>query len=110
LLDAHGVSFLVDVRTIPRSRHNPQFNLNTLPQVLAEAGIGYEHSTVLGGLRKPQPESPNTGWRNKSFRGFADYMLTPDFKAGLQHLMDLARREWVAIMCAEVVPWRCHRS
>ena len=110
LLWAHNVTYLVDVRTIPRSRHNPQFNLDTLPEDLAEAGIGYEHSTALGGLRKPQPESPNTGWRNKSFQGYADYMLTPDFKAGLQHLMDLARRERVAIMCAEAVPWRCHRS
>jgi uncharacterized protein (DUF488 family) len=110
LLRAQGVTFLVDVRTIPRSYHNPQFNLDTLPGELKKAGIGYEHMSVLGGLRKPRPESPNNGWRNKSFQGYADYMLTPEFKAGLQQLVNLAGRERVAIMCAEAVPWRCHRS
>lgn len=110
LLRAHNVTCLVDVRTIARSRHNPQFNLDSLPKDLAEAGIGYEHITALGGLRKPRPASPNTGWRNKSFQGYADYMLTPEFAAGLRQLVELASREQVAIMCAEAVPWRCHRS
>ncbi|MDB5081300.1 MAG: hypothetical protein JWP00_3224 [Chloroflexi bacterium] len=106
----HGVTCLADVRTMPRSRHNPQFNFDSLPGDLKEAGIGYEHIAALGGLRKARAESPNTGWRNKSFQGYADYMLTPEFEAGLQHLINLAGRELVAIMCAEAVPWRCHRS
>lgn len=110
LLQAHGVTFLADVRTIPRSRHNPQFNRDTLPESLAGAGIGYSHLPALGGLRRTRPGSPNDGWRNASFRGFADYMQTPEFVEGLGELMDLARAERVAIMCAETVPWRCHRS
>lgn len=110
LLQAHGVTFLADVRTIPRSRHNPQFNRDTLPESLAGAGIVYGHMPALGGLRHTRPGSPNAGWRNASFRGFADYMQTPEFVAGLGELMDLARAERVAIMCAETVPWRCHRS
>ncbi len=110
LLQAHGVKELVDVRTIPRSRHNPQFNQESLPKSLEEAGIGYAHLPELGGLRRARRDSPNTGWRNASFRGFADYMQTPEFAAGIEKLLARARRRRVAIMCAEAVPWRCHRS
>lgn len=110
MLQAHAVKKLVDVRTVPRSRFNPQFNRDTLPTTLKAAGIGYVHMPGLGGLRHPRVDSPNTAWRNASFRGFADYMQTPEFAAGLDALIDLAREEQVALMCAEAVPWRCHRS
>lgn len=110
LLQAHGVTLLADVRTVPRSRHNPQFNRDTLPEALANAGIGYQHLPGLGGLRRAVPDSPNTGWRNASFRGYADYMQTPAFTAALDELLGLAQDKQVAIMCAEAVPWRCHRS
>ena len=110
LLQAHGVKRVVDVRTIPRSRHNPQFNRDTLPADLRGAGIGYEHLAGLGGLRHARADSPNQAWRNSSFRGFADYMQTTEFKESLQALMKLGRKGPVAIMCAEAVPWRCHRS
>jgi uncharacterized protein (DUF488 family) len=98
------------VRTVPRSRHNPQFNSDTLPSELGRAGIGYTHAAGLGGLRRARPESPNAGWRNASFRGYADYMQTEEFARSLEELIDLAKRERVALMCAEAVPWRCHRS
>lgn len=110
LLRAHAVKELADVRTIPRSRYNPQFNQESLPKVLKAAGIGYTHIPELGGLRRARRDSPNTGWRNTSFRGFADYMQTPEFAAGIKKLLARARRKRVAIMCAEAVPWRCHRS
>jgi uncharacterized protein (DUF488 family) len=110
LLQANRVTRLVDVRTIPRSRHNPQFNQETFPDALHAAGITYQHVAGLGGLRHTRPDSPNKGWRNMSFRGFADYMQTADFKENLQALIDLARQERVALMCAEAAPWRCHRS
>lgn len=110
LLRAHGVTLLADVRTVPRSRRNPQFNRETLPTALAAAGIGYQHMAGLGGLRRPRPDSMNLAWVNEGFRGFADYMGTPQFAAALGELLGLARREQVAIMCAEAVPWRCHRS
>lgn len=110
LLQAHGVTRLVDVRTIPRSRHNPQFNKETLPAALRSSGISYQHVAGLGGLRHARPDSPNSAWRNLSFRGFADYMQTAEFQENLQALIELARQERVAIMCAEAVPWRCHRS
>ncbi len=110
LLRAHGVKRLVDVRTIPRSRHNPQFNGDTLPEALRFAGIAYTHLEQLGGLRHTRPDSRNSGWRNASFRGFADYMQTAEFEAGLQKLMEFAANEQTVIMCAEAVPWRCHRS
>jgi uncharacterized protein (DUF488 family) len=110
LLREHGVTLLADVRTVPRSRTNPQFNRDTLPEALAGAGIGYVHLPGLGGLRKARPDSPNTGWENASFRGYADYMQTPEFAAELDHLVELADSERVALMCAEAVPWRCHRS
>jgi uncharacterized protein (DUF488 family) len=110
MLSAHGVKHLVDVRTIPRSRHNPKFNRDTLPEPLRLAGIAYTHMEQLGGLRHARQDSPNTGWHNASFRGFADYMQTPEFEAGLEKLMQLAAHEQTVIMCAEAVPWRCHRS
>ena len=110
MLKAHGVKRLVDVRTIPRSRHNPQFNRDALPVTLLQAGIGYTHMEELGGLRHARKDSLNTGWHNASFRGFADYMQTPEFEAGLKILIQASKREQVAIMCAEAVPWRCHRS
>ncbi|HEX9046710.1 MAG TPA: DUF488 domain-containing protein, partial [Verrucomicrobiae bacterium] len=110
LLQAHGVACVVDVRTIPRSRHNPQFNTDTLKASLKKAGIGYRHMPGLGGLRHTTAASVNTGWRNSSFRGFADYMQTPQFTRALESLIQLANRRRVALMCAEAVPWRCHRS
>src|SRR6266481_37845 len=110
LLKAHGVGQLVDVRTIPRSRHNPQFNRDTLPTVLRNNRIGYRHMKGLGGLRHPRKDSPNTGWRNAGFRGFADYMQTTEFEMFLKKLMELAKKKQAVIMCAEAVPWRCHRS
>jgi uncharacterized protein (DUF488 family) len=100
----------MDVRTVPRSRHNPQFNGDTLPDALADASIRYTHEAGLGGFRRASPESPNRGWRNASFRGYADYMQTAEFAAHLASLMKLAKQEKVALMCAEAVPWRCHRS
>lgn len=109
-LEANGVNRLVDIRTIPRSRHNPQFNRETLAAALPAAGIAYEHRPGLGGLRHPQKDSPNRGWRNSSFRGFADYMQTSAFAHEIEALIAQARRERIAIMCAEAVPWRCHRS
>jgi uncharacterized protein (DUF488 family) len=110
LLKAHSIAELVDIRTVPRSRHNPQFNRETLPGTLAAAGIAYRHLPGLGGLRRAHPDSINTGWRNTSFRGYADYMQTPEFEAALQELIESARVKQVAIMCAEAVEWRCHRS
>jgi uncharacterized protein (DUF488 family) len=110
LLQVHAVRRVVDVRTVPRSRHNPQFNRETLPDALQAAGIGYTHMAGLGGLRHPRSDSPNTAWRNASFQGFADYMQTPEFAANLNALMELAAKERIALMCAEAVPWRCHRS
>jgi uncharacterized protein (DUF488 family) len=110
ILKSHDVTLLVDVRTIPRSRHNPQFNLDILPAALAEAGIGYLHLKGLGGLRHGAKDSPNTGWRTPGFRGYADYMLTEEFTDQLGRLLEVAVMEQVAVMCAEAVPWRCHRS
>jgi uncharacterized protein (DUF488 family) len=110
LLKAHGVKQLVDVRSIPRSRHNPQFNRDTLSTKLRNTRIGYRHMKGLGGLRHPRKDSPNTAWRNAGFRGFADYMQTAEFAENLQKLIELAKKKPAAIMCAEAVPWRCHRS
>ena len=110
ILQAHGVELLVDVRTFPRSRYNPQFNLENLPASMAAAGIGHIHMPGLGGLRHPRKDSTNTGWRNDSFRGYADYMQTPEFTKNLEELLPLAKDRRTAVMCAESVPWRCHRS
>ena len=110
LLKTHGATCVVDVRTVPRSRRNPQFNRDTLPASLKAAGIAYTHVAGLGGLRRPKPDSINTGWKNASFRGYADHMQTPEFGASLENLIELAKKERIALMCAEAVPWRCHRS
>lgn len=110
LLEAHGIDKVVDVRTIPKSRHNPQFNQQEIRKSLARAGIGYRHLKALGGLRHALHDSVNMGWRNLSFRGFADYMQTDEFVLGLELLETIARKEPTAIMCAEGNPWRCHRS
>jgi uncharacterized protein (DUF488 family) len=110
LLKAHGVQRVVDVRTIPKSRHNPQFNRDQLSPALHRARIHYTHMAGLGGLRHARPDSINMGWRNASFRGYADYMQTPEFDENLRRCLDLAGRERVVLMCAEAVPWRCHRS
>jgi len=110
ILAAHGVQRLADIRTIPRSRHNPQFNRENFPVSLRAAGIAYRHMPGLGGLRRPRPDSINAGWRNASFRGFADYMQTAEFATNLEDLIHFAAGERAAIMCAEAVPWRCHRS
>ena len=110
LLRTHGVKMIVDVRTVPKSRHNPQFNLETLPETLKSVKIGYEHMRGLGGLRHTRSDSPNMGWHNSSFRGFADYMQTEDFEKSLEKLIRLAQRKRTCLMCAEAVPWRCHRS
>lgn len=109
LLQAHGVTKIADVRSVPRSRHNPQFNHDTLPDALQTAGIGYVHLPGLGGLRHTRADSPNLAWRNASFRGFADYMQTDEFAENLEQLIELARQEHLTLMCAEAVPWRCHR-
>ena len=110
LLKAHQVKRLVDVRTIPRSRHNPQFNRNQLSRSLHSARLHYRYLPGLGGFRHAHRDSINTAWRNASFRGYADYMQTPEFEKNLDLLIELAKTEQVAIMCAEAVPWRCHRS
>jgi uncharacterized protein (DUF488 family) len=109
-LQTYGIKRLVDIRTIPRSRHNPQFNDTVLANSLAAVHLEYVHCPALGGLRHPSRTSRNTGWRNKSFRGYADYMQTNEFAAALQALVRMGRQGRTAIMCAEAVPWRCHRS
>ncbi len=109
ILRAHSVTRVVDIRTIPRSRHNPQFNQESLSESLKESAINYFLAKHLGGLRHPKTDSPNMGWRNSSFRGFADYMQSQEFAEGIDQLVGLAQEDQVAIMCAEVLPWRCHR-
>src|SRR5664280_1918301 len=110
LLQAHAVSRVVDVRTVPRSEHNPQFNKASLPRALKKVGVGYVHMPGLGGLRHAKRDSLNVGWRNASFRGYADYMQTPGFAQSLEELIRLTNQDRIALMCAEAVPWRCHRS
>ncbi len=110
LLQAHGIKQLIDIRTIPKSRHNPQFNGDALASSLRSAGIRYVHLKALGGLRHARKDSLNLGWYNASFRGFADYMQTPEFAAALNRAIKLAEQRPSALMCAEAVPWRCHRS
>jgi uncharacterized protein (DUF488 family) len=110
LLAQFNIQLLVDVRTLPKSRHVPHFNSDNLARALAEKNIGYRHLKILGGLRKPAKDSINLGWRNSSFRGYADYMQTEDFQRGVVELMALAEEKKAAVMCAEAVPWRCHRS
>jgi uncharacterized protein (DUF488 family) len=110
VLESFEIDVLADIRTVPRSRHNPQFNVDSLPLALRPLGIHYAHLPKLGGLRRARQDSINTGWRNSSFRGYADYMQTEAFEAGLLELHELLARGRVALMCAEAVPWRCHRS
>ena len=110
LLKAYGISLVVDVRTVPRSRHNPQFNKETLPNALKPYGIKYIHLPEIGGLRRPKQDSINLAWRNSSFRGYADYMQTKEFTENLLKIVALARENCLALMCAEALPWRCHRS
>ena len=110
LLKSHGVQRLIDVRTLPRSRFNPHFDITRLPASLRAAHIRYTHLPGLGGLRRPHRDSPNAGWRNKSFRGYADHMQSAAFKRSFERCLKLASAERVALMCAEAVPWRCHRS
>jgi uncharacterized protein (DUF488 family) len=110
LLESHSVTHVIDVRTIPRSRRHPHFSSDALAASLGAAGIAYTHLPDLGGLRRPRPDSPNTGWRNESFRGYADHMQSAAFAAAIDALIALSRDSRCAIMCAEAVPWRCHRS
>jgi len=120
LLSAQQVTQLVDIRRIPRSRHNPQYAQEALRASLEHAGVAYAYSKALGGLRSSSPASRNTAsrntasrntaWRNTSFRNYADYMQTREFRTGVEELVELARTRTTAIMCAEAVPWRCHRS
>jgi len=110
LLKAYGVEMVVDIRTVPRSRHNPQFNKETLSESLKATDIRYIHMPELGGLRRPKSDSINMGWQNKSFRGYADYMQTKEFSENLLKLVALIQRNCLAVMCAEAVPWRCHRN
>jgi uncharacterized protein (DUF488 family) len=110
LLQQNGIACLLDIRTVPKSRHNPQFGQDQLPASLAAAGIEYRYLAGLGGLRRPRPDSPNGGWRNTSFRGYADYMQTDEFAKNVDTVVALADHTRCALMCAEAVPWRCHRS
>ncbi len=110
LLRAHGVRTLVDVRRFPASRRHPQFNAEPLAKSLREAGVHYRHMPELGGRRKSRPDSVNLGWRSDGFRGYADYMQTDAFWSALEGLMAVSRKQRTAVMCAEAVPWRCHRS
>jgi uncharacterized protein (DUF488 family) len=109
-LQANSVTLVADIRTIPRSRHNPQFNIDTFPGALEASRIEYLHAKGLGGLRRPFKDSVNTAWKNDSFRGFADYMESAEFSSSLNELLEVAKNDQVVLICAEAVPWRCHRS
>lgn len=110
ILKTYSVNLLVDIRTIPRSRHNPQYEERALSKALENQKIGYVHLAALGGLRHTRKDSVNTGWKNLSFRGYSDYMQTEEFSAAINELIALASERTIAMMCAEAVPWRCHRS
>jgi uncharacterized protein (DUF488 family) len=110
LLEIYGLTLVVDVRMVPRSRHNPQFNKETLPTSLKHYGVRYIHMPEIGGLRHPKHESVNTAWKNSGFRGYADYMQTQEFADSLLKIVALARENRLALMCAEALPWRCHRN
>jgi uncharacterized protein (DUF488 family) len=110
VLQTYGIERLADIRTIPRSRHNPQFNDTALASSVTAQHVEYVHIKALGGLRRACKDSPNTGWRNESFRGFADYMQTEEFENALEALIRMGKEKRLAIMCAEAIPWRCHRS
>lgn len=109
LLRAHGIDGLADIRTIPKSRRHPHFAREALDARLKEEGIEYRHFSILGGLRKPRPDSPNGAWRNDAFRGYADHMMTPEFSAAVDELLEFGEQRHVAVMCAEAVWWQCHR-
>lgn len=110
LLRLNEIERVLDIRTVPKSRHNPHFGQDVLPASLAGAGIAYQHIAGLGGLRHPRKDSPNGAWRNTSFRGYADYMQTDEFAENVAAVVELARTTRCVLMCAESVPWRCHRS
>lgn len=110
ILTHYKINHVVDIRTVPKSRHNPQFNKEDLHASLHKAYIKYTHLKELCGFRKVSPDSINTAWRNASFRGFADYMQTEEFSTGIEKLLKIASHDTTVIMCAEAVPWRCHRS
>ncbi len=110
LLKREGVRHLVDVRAFPASRRYPHFSRENLGPSLAASGLGYTHFPELGGRRKPRPDSRNVQWRNEGFRAYADYMATSEFAAAIDRLLVLAEQETSAVMCAEAVPWRCHRN
>ncbi len=110
LIEENGIDLLVDIRAIPMSRHNPQFNEERLKKFLKKHNISYKHMPELGGLRHTKKGSKNCGWKNASFRGFADYMQTPAFKKGINSLLTLHKKHKLVLMCAEALPWRCHRS
>jgi len=110
ILRAYGIEKVIDIRTIPKSRHNPQFNQEKLRTALHNRHIAYHHMKDLGGLRHARKDSINTAWENASFRGFADYMQTPKFNSALDKLIEIAKEKQIVIMCAEAVPWHCHRS
>lgn len=110
LIKHYGITRIIDIRTIARSRHNPQFNEEELSKALKKSGVNYTRMKELGGFRHASAHSVNGAWQNASFRGFADYMQTDEFKEGIHRLIELALHDQVALMCAEAVPWRCHRS
>ena len=110
LLAREGIRHVADVRRFPGARRHPHFGKDALAAALAERGIGYSHHEALGGRRAPAKDSPNVAWRNAAFRGYADYMLTPEFERALDELLAVTRRTPTTVMCAEAVPWRCHRS
>lgn len=110
MLEAHGVTSLIDIRTVPKSRRFPHFAGEALSESLPSVGISYDWIKALGGLRKPEPDSQNSAWRNLSFRGYADHMQTAEFNAAVDELVRRSQRESIAMMCSEAVPWRCHRS
>src|SRR5438270_8644921 len=110
LLELHKLEALADVRQFPGSRRHPQFGQENLSQSLAQAGIAYVHFPELGGRRRARPDSPNTAWRNEAFRGYADYLMTGEFQAGIRRLLELAEQKRTAILCAEALWWQCHRG
>lgn len=110
LLAGAGITRVADVRTVPRSRHVPWADVDTLPTLLANHGIGYSHIGELGGLRRPKGDAADSAWRNEGFRGYAEHMRTDEFRHGVEHLLALAENDNTTVMCAEAVPWRCHRS
>ncbi len=110
ILKRFDIRFLADIRSIPRSRYNPQFNSDSFSKQLKKRDITYQHIAELGGLRHTRKDSPNTGWRNAAFRGYADYMQTDDFNRAVDDLLNKAAKTTTAVMCAEAVPWRCHRT